>query len=118
MVAASLFIRLTSTVTTKKGVSQERVDVGIFDDTGEATLTLWQSLAASASSWQPSHTVLLIANPRWTISQRAWLALKADTRVDVDPAFKDAVWLRAFAQRLTKKEHINPPYPEDGTAAF
>ena len=34
--------------------------------------------------------------------------------MDIDPAFNDAVWLRAFAQRLTKKDHVNPPFPERG----
>jgi len=99
-------------VVTKKGKPSESIHVGIFDDTGEATLTLWGSATSSVSDWEPSKTILLIANPRWKIDRKTWLSLNANTRVDIDPAFNDAVWLRAFAQRLTKKDHVNPPFPE------
>ncbi|KAF2199677.1 hypothetical protein GQ43DRAFT_375678 [Delitschia confertaspora ATCC 74209] len=98
--------------TTKKGGECENVHVGIFDDTAEATLTLWGPMTASVSSWRPSHTILLISNPGWKIDRKTWLSLNANTRIDIDPEFNDAVWLRFFAQRLTKKEHINPPFPE------
>lgn len=44
----------------------------------------------------------------------AHLSLNANTRVDTDPNMSDALWLRALAQRLTKKEHVNPPFPDGG----
>ena len=90
----------------------ENINIGVFDDTAEATLTLWGSLTASVTSWRPSYTILLIRNPGWRIYKKAYLSLNANTRVDIDPAINDAIWLRAFAQRLTKKEHINPEFPE------
>ena len=36
---------------------------------------------------------------------------------DVDPMISDAFWLRGYAQRMTKREHINPPFPDDGISA-
>ena len=101
-------------MTNKKGTISELTNIGVFDDTAEASLTLWGSGTASAASWQPSHTVLLITNPGWKIDKKAWISLNANTHVDVDPYFSDAVWLRSFARRLTKREHINPRFPEGG----
>ncbi|KAF2489649.1 hypothetical protein BU16DRAFT_575344 [Lophium mytilinum] len=98
-------------VENKRGTT-ERINVGLFDDTAEATLTLWGSTTASAAPWQPSHTVLLITNPGWRIDRRAWISVTANTHVDVDPSITDAIWLRSFAQRLTKRDHVNPPFPE------
>ena len=51
-------------VTTKKGVQTENVDINIFDDTADATLTLWARTAASASHWKPSFTILLLTEPK------------------------------------------------------
>ncbi|KAF1989878.1 hypothetical protein K402DRAFT_370693 [Aulographum hederae CBS 113979] len=98
--------------TNKKGLTSELVNVGVFDDTGEATLTLWGATAASASVWQTSNTVLLITNPGWRIERKTTISLTANTFVDVDPDIPDADWLRGFAQRLTRREHVNPPWPE------
>lgn len=42
----------------------------------------------------------------------AKLSLNASTRVDVDPDMNDALWLRSLAQRLIKREHVNPPWPD------
>ncbi|ORY19497.1 hypothetical protein BCR34DRAFT_620953 [Clohesyomyces aquaticus] len=98
--------------TNKNGTTSEFIGIGVFDDTGEATLTLYGVACNSASSWKPSHTVLLITNPGWKIDRVAKLSLSANTRVDVDPDIKDAMWLRVFAQRITKKEHINPPFSD------
>jgi hypothetical protein len=48
------------------------------------------------------------------MDRKAKLSLNANTRVDIDPDIKDALWLKAFARRMTTKEHINPPFPEGG----
>jgi len=32
----------------------------------------------------------------------------------VDPCMADADWLRGFAQRLVKRDHVNEPFPEGG----
>lgn len=42
----------------------------------------------------------------------AKLSLTANTRLDINPDMSDALWLRSLAQRLTKKEHVNPPFPD------
>ncbi|KAF2705896.1 hypothetical protein K504DRAFT_413870, partial [Pleomassaria siparia CBS 279.74] len=96
----------------KNGNVSEFRSIGVFDDTAEACLTLYGALCASASVWQPSHTVLLISNPGWRTGRTANLSVDANTRVDVDPNLGDALWLRALAQRLTKKEHVNPAFPD------
>jgi hypothetical protein len=98
-------------VTNKKGTVNELINVGIFDDTAEASLTLWGSSIFSAAPWKPSITVLLLSNPGWRIDRRAWISLTSNTIVDVDPALADTNWLRTFAQRMTRREHVNPPFP-------
>lgn len=100
-------------VTTKKGNPAEKVDVNIFDDTAEATLTLWGRVAASASLWKASDTILLLSNPCFKGDRKPTLSIGTETHVDVDPHMSDAYWLRGFAQRLTKREHVNQPFPED-----
>jgi hypothetical protein len=99
-------------VKSKKGIVNELVNVGIFDHTAEASLTLWGPTTNSAAPWKPSTTVLLLSNPGWRIDRRAWISLTSNTIVDVDPDMPDADWLRTFAQRMTRREHVNPPFPE------
>jgi hypothetical protein len=95
----------------------ELVDVGIFDDTGQACFTLTDAACSSASHWQPSHTVLLISKPlEWSLDKIPKLRMSSNTRVDVDPEMGDALWLRSLAQRLTKRDHVNPPFPEGGVS--
>ncbi|KAF2659653.1 hypothetical protein K491DRAFT_755187 [Lophiostoma macrostomum CBS 122681] len=98
--------------TNKAGFSSELMSIGVFDDTAEATLTLCGAVCSSASHWQPSHTILLISHPGWRIDRTTRLSLNGNTRIDVDPDMADALWLRALAQRLTKREHVNPPFPD------
>jgi hypothetical protein len=106
------------TVNTKKGDTSDVVKVMVFDDTGEATLSLWRSMADSAQSWTAGHTILLITCPGWRIDKKIWLSVTANTMFDVDPLIPDAFWLRGFSQRLTKREHPNPPFPTEGAMFF
>ena len=101
-------------VTTKKGVQTEKIDINIFDDTADATLTLWARTATSASRWKPSYTILLITNPSFKGDRRPTLSLNQGTHVDLDPCMDDAYWLRGHAQKLTKREHVNEPFPDGG----
>ncbi|KAF2432419.1 hypothetical protein EJ08DRAFT_131912 [Tothia fuscella] len=98
-------------ITNKKNVSSELISVNVFDDTSDATLTLWDTAIASATTWKPSHTILLITNPGWRIDKRAYINCTANTLIDVDPTMPDADWLRNFAQRMIRREHVNPPFP-------
>ncbi|MCJ1391895.1 hypothetical protein MMC18_004762 [Xylographa bjoerkii] len=100
-------------VTDKKGNPLEKVDVNVFDDTSQATLTLWNHVIDSAASWRPSHTILLITSAAFRDGARPSISMTSITHVEVDPNMRDAEWLRAFADRMTKKEHINQPFPED-----
>ena len=61
---------------------------------------------------------MLISNPGWRIDKTAKLSLNANSRVDIDPDIGDARRLRALAQRLTKKEHVNPAFPAINTSFF
>lgn len=105
-------------VTTKKGLPAEKIDVILLDDTAEATLTLWGCHTPSAAFWQPSQTVLLLTNPGFKqegcSGRRPTILLTSSTHVDVDPFITDADWLRSHVQRLTKREHVNQPFPENG----
>jgi len=92
----------------------EKLDVNVFDDTFQATLTLWNRLCPSASAWKPSHTLLLITNAAFRSEGKLTVTITATTQVEVDPEMRDAEWLRGFAQRLTKREHVNQPFPDDG----
>ncbi|KAI9767779.1 MAG: hypothetical protein M1840_005460 [Geoglossum simile] len=96
----------------KNNQSNEKVDVGIFDDTAEASLVLWGSIGVSVAPWQASQTVLLLTSPSIKLGRRAQLSITSTTHVDVDPKINDAVWLRKIAQRLTRRECVNPRVEE------
>jgi hypothetical protein len=105
-------------VINKNNRSSEKVDVGIFDDTAEASLVLWGSIGASVAPWRASQTVLLLTSPAVKLGRRAQLSITSVTHVDVDPRMNDAVWLRKIAQRLTKRECVNPAVEEGGKFRF
>ncbi|KAJ4362303.1 hypothetical protein N0V83_010396 [Neocucurbitaria cava] len=96
----------------RNGTTSELISLGIFDDTADASLTLYGAVCDSATSFLPSKTVLLISSPGWRIDKIARLSLNGNSRVDIDPDLGDARRLRALALRLTKKEHVNPPFPD------
>ncbi|KAI4651985.1 hypothetical protein J4E93_002182 [Alternaria ventricosa] len=95
----------------RNSTTSELITLGIFDDTSDGLLTLYSSMCDLASLFVPSETVLLISNPGWRIDKMAKLTISGNSRVDIDPDMGDARRLRALAQRLTKKEHVNPPFP-------
>jgi hypothetical protein len=104
-------------VTTKKGPQVEKADVHVFDHTSEAALTLWGYNIGAAGVWKPSHTVLLLTRARLATQRRATLGIGDGTWIDVDPAMRDAHWLREYAHGLKKREHVNPPFPTEGMRA-
>lgn len=61
---------------------------------------------------------MLISNPGWRIEKTTKFSLNANSRVDIDPDIGDARRLRSLAQRLTKKEHVNPAFPDIDTSFF
>jgi hypothetical protein len=102
----------------RNGTTSELISLGIFDDTSDASLTLYGLLSDSASTFNPSQTILLISNPGWRIEKTAKLSLNGNSRLDIDPDIGDARRLRSLAQRLTKKEHVNPPFPDIDITGF
>lgn len=100
----------TFEVTKNDGGTSDLITIGIMDDTAEASFTLYGTLCNSSTTWSPSHTVLLIANPRCRVAR---LSLGADTQLHINPDLADARYLRAHSQRLRKKEHVNPSFPNE-----
>ena len=101
-------------IVTKAELYIEVADVSVFDDTFEATLALRGRIALSAADWNRSETILLLSDPDLRIGEKSTICIKPGTHVDVDPSMSEAIWLRNFAQRLTKNEHINQLFPEGG----
>jgi hypothetical protein len=102
----------------RNGTTSELLSLGIFDDTADASLTLYGPLSDSAALFTPSQTILLISNPGWRIEKTAKLSLNGNSRLDIDPNIGDAQRLRSLAQRLTKKEHVNPTFPDIDVTGF
>jgi len=88
--------------------------VNVFDNTGDISLALWGTASASASSWTPSWTVLLISKPSFNEVHPTRIALSHETLIDVDPDTPDTGWLREFAEGLTKRRHVNQEFPING----
>ena len=55
-----------------------------------------------------------MTNPSFRGDRRPKLSLNQGTQVDIDPCMDDAYWLREHAQRLTKRDHVNEPFPDGG----
>ncbi|KAL9045884.1 MAG: hypothetical protein Q9214_001151 [Letrouitia sp. 1 TL-2023] len=103
-------------VTTKKETKAELVNVVVFDETFATILSLWGQVAASAASWEAAYTTLLISSPGLKSGNKPAIQITPRTQVDIDPLMADVDWLRKYAQRLTRKEHVNQPFSEGGTA--
>ena len=73
---------------------------------------MWNKLAVSSCAWKASETVLLFSNPGLKREKGGTLTIESKTHVDVDPHMVDALWLRKFAQNLTKRQHVNPGFPD------
>lgn len=101
-------------MTRKDGSTITIVKVGVFDNSEDASISLYGVTASSTSGWKPSKTVLLLTKPGYRASSGRWLSLNSDSLVDVDPDIPDAAWLRGFADRLVKREHVNPAFPQEG----
>lgn len=109
----------TTTAVTRKDATTtaETTTIHVFDNTASASITLWDAATPSASLWKPHHTILLLTRPtcRTSYGSQTWLNIAANTTVDVDPATRDARWLRAYALRLLKRPECNPASPPAGT---
>ena len=91
------------------------IDVGIFDETDNCVLKIWEEKVDSVKQWKPNATILLLTNPTYLPSGRkvaqADIGLGFTTMVDVDPVFPDAQWLRQVAAIATTKERICIRFP-------
>ena len=119
LVVAPFQLSLSTSVTTKKDITLEKVDVTIFDDTADVVLSLVGCMTSCPSCWTPSKTILLITNAQFKAKlSRPVLTLNNETLVNVDPAMTEAVRLRSYAKSLAKRESINPCFPENGNDPF
>ena len=109
------------TITLKKDppVSSELIEVVLFDDTGEITLSLWRETAESAREWLASETILLITRPSFRESTSKYggkpiLGVNARSLVDVNPSdeWPDAKWLRNWLKDLRKRDSVKQEVPE------
>ncbi|WPH02560.1 Hypothetical protein R9X50_00542500 [Acrodontium crateriforme] len=117
-------------VTRKDESMVENVNVQIHDDSTEATLGLWGTVASSPfqqsggiastdglaptlKGWKTGETVLLLQGARCRISRTSYLTLSSSTIVDLNPSIPDADWLRRWSLRQKCREAINPPFPSE-----
>ncbi|KAI1778396.1 hypothetical protein F4818DRAFT_456249 [Hypoxylon cercidicola] len=92
----------------------DMVEVGVFDDTAMSVLKLWEDKVASAKTWVPNQTVLLISKPTYKkYGKVCEIGIRYNSMVDVDPQFPDADWLRKWAKAQMKRESISIPFPSD-----
>jgi hypothetical protein len=87
------------------------INISIFDHSHQTGFTLWGKMIASAATWTPCSTILLMSNI--SCSERSWLGIKSDSQIEIDPDIGDAHWLRKKVQRETQKQHVNPAFPEN-----
>ncbi|KAI1380947.1 hypothetical protein F4677DRAFT_205467 [Hypoxylon crocopeplum] len=101
------------TVHSKKlGKTLDIVEVGVFDDTATCVLKIWEDKVASAKSWIPSQTVLLISKPTSKVNcTPPELGIAYNTMINVDPQFPDADWLRERVRNMSKKQSVYVPFP-------
>jgi hypothetical protein len=100
-------------VSWKNGGESEVLDLLLFDHTGEVRLSLWKDMIDSAKEWVPGKTVLLISNPGFKAGYgKGSVEITRGTMVDVEPAFRDAEWLREYTAGLMRKESLCLEFPE------
>lgn len=96
----------------KFGTQTHVAHLGIFDNTQEAVLSLSDAASNSATSFQPSHTVLLLTAAGCNTSTgQLTIYCNASTLIDVDPSIPETTYLRRLATRATRKAATNPPFP-------
>ncbi|XMA07561.1 hypothetical protein WAI453_000352 [Rhynchosporium graminicola] len=102
------------TIKRKDGGESDLAEVGLFDHTGDARMTLWNSQIDSCKEWQPGVTILLLSNPGYKtlFSGKGSVGFAHQTMIDVEPDFPDADWLRKFAAGKMKKESLKVVWPE------
>ncbi|KAI1081114.1 hypothetical protein F5B20DRAFT_588643 [Whalleya microplaca] len=105
----------------KRPGTVDMVEVGVFDDTASCVLKLWEDKVASAKTWVPNQTVLLISKPTCRVNENskaehgvsAEIGIGYSSMVDVDPDFPDANWPRNKVKTMTKKDRIYVPFPAE-----
>ncbi|KAI5927094.1 hypothetical protein F4810DRAFT_429913 [Camillea tinctor] len=104
----------------KQQVPLNLIEVGIFDDTASCILKLWGDKIASAKTWVPNKTILLISKPTCRIPAHSnprqstvypEVGIGYNSIVDVDPDFAEANWLRGKVQDMSKKGTVHIPFP-------
>ncbi|KAK2752247.1 hypothetical protein FQN54_008148 [Arachnomyces sp. PD_36] len=103
------------TDTNKQGRPTQKLDIGIADESGEAMLTLFGRMMASAlKDWVPCSTILLITKPNCWGAHSSRLSVSARTMVEVDPEGmgEGGEWLARLAGWSGRG--VNERFPEGG----
>lgn len=98
----------------KNGGETAIYQVGIMDDTADCMLKLWGNMGDSVREWEATKTLLLISSPGEKVEFRGGVSIGLGyfSMVDVDPEFRDAVWLRNWMANRMKKEGVKQDFPE------
>lgn len=99
----------------------ELAEIDIFDDSTTSILKLWGDHAASAKSFVPNQTLLLISQPtchagatRGAQEQHASeLSVGYHSMIFVDPDTPQSRWMRSKITELSRKHSIVTMVPED-----
>lgn len=101
-------------ITTKENKLLELQEIRLFDDTGEATLKLWNASTINSRLWTAGKTVLLISEPQYKLDfGKGHMGLGQPTMVDVEPDCPDAAWLRRWMEGRLNRESLKMEFNED-----
>ena len=109
----SIGMRVERTVKSKSKEERKAslIEIRVFDQTGEAVISLWDALAFSPSSWTPNRTVLLIYSASYDSSKNR-LLIRDNTYIDVDPHHAEANRLLDWVSDKTDPDNevnMEPP---------
>ncbi|ETS82225.1 hypothetical protein PFICI_07227 [Pestalotiopsis fici W106-1] len=104
----------------KREATVDLVEVGIFDDTATAVLILWGDHAASAKSFIPNQTLLLISQPTCNSitpsstkgQPAAELSIGYNSMVFIDPKCPQSKWLSTRITEISRRDSIVTIIPE------
>jgi hypothetical protein len=96
-------------VTSTQGYPVATIKISIYDESTEATLSIYGPLIRSAREWAQRETTLLITSPGKRPDRK--LSINARTLVEIDPDIGESACLRRWIQR--EDCPINDHFPSD-----
>lgn len=104
----------------RREAAVDLVEIGVFDDTATAVLIFWGDHVASAKSFTPNETLLMISQPtcRSFASSStqgrpaAELSINYRSMVYIDPNCPTSQWLRTKISEISRRDSIVTRIPE------